>query len=50
MQRRFVDGVGVRKEVGAGGEEEGDIADEVEMVDVDCAELWRRRKGILGRR
>jgi hypothetical protein len=39
-------GEGLRKEVGAGGEEEG----ELDTVDVDCAELRRRRKGIEGRR
>lgn len=46
VQRRFVVGFAVRKEVGVGGEEEG----EVETVHVDCAELRRRRKGMLGRR
>lgn len=45
VQRRFVVGVDVRKEVGARGEELG----EVEMVEVDWVEL-RRRKGMLGRR
>ena len=39
-------GVCVRKLGGAGGEEEEE--EEVEMVDVDCAELRRRRKGMLG--
>ena len=46
VQRRFDDGEEVRKDVGAGGEEDGDV----DMVEVDCAELRRRRKEILGRR
>lgn len=45
VQRRFVVGEEVRKDVGAGGDELGDV----EMVDVDCVEL-RRRKGMLGSR
>lgn len=45
VQRRFVVGEEVRKDVGAGGDELGDV----EMVDVDCVEL-RRRKGTLGSR
>lgn len=49
VQRSFVVGEVVRKE-GAGGEEEGDVVREVEIADVDCAELRRRRKGIRGRR
>lgn len=49
VQRRFVVGVEVRKD-GAGGELDGDVEDEVETVLVDCVELRRRRKGMLGRR
>lgn len=45
VQRRFVEGEEVRKDVGAGGEELG----EVDIVEVDCVEL-RRRKGMLGSR
>lgn len=39
-------GLGVRKEEGVGGEDDG----VVDNVEVDCAELRRRRKGMLGRR
>jgi hypothetical protein len=49
VQRRFVVGVEVRKD-GAGGELGGDVEGEVETVVVDCVELRRRRKGMLGRR
>lgn len=45
LQRRWVIGAGVRKDVGVGGDDEG----EVETVEVDWVEL-RRRKGMLGRR
>lgn len=45
VQRRLVVGAEVKND-GAGGEEDA----EVEAVDADCAELRRRRKGMLGRR
>lgn len=45
LQRRWVIGAGVKKDVGVGGDDDG----EVETVEVDWVEL-RRRKGILGRR
>jgi hypothetical protein len=38
----------VRKEVGCGGDEDGDV--EVEVVEVLTAELRRRRKGRPGKR
>jgi hypothetical protein len=50
VQRRFVEGARVRKEVGAGGDEDGDEEGEVDIVEADCVELRRRRKGMLGRR
>lgn len=47
-QRRCDVGVVERKEGGAvGGEEDGEVVD---VVDVDVVELWRRRKGRLGKR
>lgn len=45
VQRRWVVGVRVRKEGAVGGDEEGEVV----VVDVECAEL-RRRKEMLGRR
>lgn len=48
MQRRFAEGVSVRKEVGVGGDDEGDALLE-DVVEVEFVEL-RRRKGMRGRR
>ena len=48
VQRRFAVGVSVRKEVGVGGDDEGDALLE-DVVEVECVEL-RRRKGMRGRR
>lgn len=46
-QRRCDMGRLERKEVGCGGEEDGEL---VEAVEVEIVELRRRRKGMLGRR
>ena len=46
-QRRWDVGCGVSKEVGCGGDEEGEL---VEVVDALIAELRRRRKERLGKR
>jgi hypothetical protein len=46
-QRRCAVGRVERKEVGFGGDEEGEL---VEVVEVLMAELRRRRKGKLGKR
>lgn len=46
-QRRWEVGVRGRKRVGCGGEEDGSVVEVVEELGV---ELWRRRKGMLGRR
>ena len=46
VQRRLELGEAVRKDGGAGGEEDGDV----DMVEVDWVELRRRRKGMLGSR
>lgn len=46
-QRRWDVGCVARKDVGCGGEDEGEA---VEVVEVETEELLRLQKGLLGRR